>query len=194
MYSLDLHGPAPVDSKVLPGLSRSVDSKVLAGLSRSVGQTLYLVQTPAGDILQVWRERDYVDLLTPVVLPPDYVDYGDMCHDPSLELVTTDVQLYKVDLHGQRLDMIKSLPDSSLFLGLNGSMCLPVKDFPGLKPGCAYVTDDFKDYVNMLKYNPREVGIWSMAEQSMSRFVDVSPVVYPWLTWPSPIWIKPSLF
>jgi hypothetical protein len=194
MYSLDLHGPTPVDSKVLAGLSRTVDSKVLSGLSRSVGQTRYLVQTPAGDILQVWRERNYVDMLTPVVLPPDYVDDGDMCHDPYTKLVTTDVQLYKVDLHGERLDMIKSLPDCSLFLGLNGSRCLPVNDFPGLKPDCAYVTDDFLEYVNMLKYNPREVGIWSRAEQSMSRLVDVSPVVYPWLNWPSPIWIKPSLF
>jgi len=103
------------------------------------------------------------------------------------------VQLYKVDFHGEKLDMIKSLPDCALFLGFNGSMCLPVKDFPGFKPDCAYVTDDFMECVNMLKYNPREVGIWSMAEQSMSRLVDVSPVVYPWLTWPSPIWIKPSL-
>jgi hypothetical protein len=72
MYSLDLHGPTPVDSEFLAGLSRTVDSKVLSGLSRSVGQTRYLVQTPAGDILQVWRERNYVDMLTPVVLPPDY--------------------------------------------------------------------------------------------------------------------------
>ena len=78
MYSLDLHGPSPVVSKVLAGLSRTVDSKVISGMTRLVGQTIYLVQTPAGDILQVWRERDYVDMLTPpVVLPPDYVDDGD---------------------------------------------------------------------------------------------------------------------
>jgi hypothetical protein len=81
------------------------------------------------------------------------------------------VQLYKVDLHAQRLDMIKSLPDCALFLGLNGSMCPLVKDFPGLKPDWVYVTDDFRAYVNMLKYNPREVGVWSMAEQSMWRLV-----------------------
>ncbi|OQU83770.1 hypothetical protein SORBI_3005G170500 [Sorghum bicolor] len=173
IYSLDLDGPTPVAAKVL------------AGVPKSANYTKYLVQTPRGDILQVWRRRTYVELLTPVELPPDYVDEDDI-QDPFLELVTTDVQLYK------RMDMIKSLPDCALFLGLNGSMCLPVRDFPGLKPDCAYVTDDFLEYVNMLKYNPREVGIWSLAEQSMSRLVDVSPVVYPWLTWPSPIWIKPS--
>jgi hypothetical protein len=126
-----------------------------------------------------------------VDLPPDFVD-EDEVQDPFAELKTTDLQLYKVDLRGKRLEMIGGLPDCALFLGFNGSMCLPAKDFPGLKPDCAYVTDDFLEYVNVLKYNRREIGIWSMADKSMSRLADVSPVIYPWLNWPSPIWIKPS--
>ncbi|CAO2035020.1 unnamed protein product [Urochloa humidicola] len=181
MYSLDLNGPSPVARKII------------GGVPKSANPIKYLVQTPAGDILQVWRWREYEDSLTPVDLPPDFVD-EDEIQDPFAELKTTDVQLYKVDLHGHRLEMITSLPDYALFLGLNGSMCLPVKDFPGLKPDSAYVTDDFLEYVNVLKFNQREIGIWSMADKSMSRLVDVSPVIYPWLNWPSPIWIKPSFF
>jgi hypothetical protein len=42
--------------------------------------------------------------------------------DPFAELKTTDLQLYKVDLRGKRLEMIGGLPDCALFLGLNGSM------------------------------------------------------------------------
>ena len=112
--------------------------------------------------------------------------------NPYLEVNTVDLKIYKVDLHGQRLELLKGLRDYALFLGSNASLCLPVKDFYGLKPNCAYITDDCLEYVNFMKYNRREVGIWSMAEQSMSKFVDVSPVLYPWLNWPSPIWIKPS--
>ncbi|KAF8700123.1 hypothetical protein HU200_034487 [Digitaria exilis] len=180
MYSLDLNGPSPVATKIIGGVPGSADP------------TKYLVQAPDGDILQVWRWRKYEDSSTPVDLPPDLVD-DDEVQDPFSELNTTGVQLFEVDLHGHRLEMIRSLPDYALFLGFNGSMCLPVKDFAGLKPDCAYVTDDFVEYVNVLKYNRREIGIWSMADQTMSKLVDVSPVVYPWLNWPSPIWIKPSL-
>ena len=104
------------------------------------------------------------------------------------------MQLYKIDLHGQRAELIKSLSEYALFLGFNGSMCVPVKDFPGLKPNCAYMTDNSIEYVSFWKLNRREIGIWSIAEQSMSKLVDVSLTRYPWLNWPSPIWIQPSLF
>ncbi|CAD6253352.1 unnamed protein product [Miscanthus lutarioriparius] len=181
MCSLDLNGPSPVARKILDSLPKSVDP------------TKYLVQTPAGDILQVWRSRDYVDSQIPAEFPPDYVDDSIGGRDPCLELNTFEMQLYKVDLHGHKVELIKSLPEFALFLGCSGSLCLPVKDFPGLKANCAYMTDDFLEYVNFLKHNRREIGIWDMAEQSMSKLVDGSPAIYPWLNWPSPIWIQPSL-
>jgi hypothetical protein len=65
--------------------------------------------------------EDVRDSLTPVDLPPDFVD-EDEVQDPFAELKTTDLQLYKVDLRGKRLEMIGGLPDCALFLGLNGSM------------------------------------------------------------------------
>ena len=180
MCSLDLNGSSPVARKILDSLPKSADS------------TKYLVETPAGDILQVWRSRDYVDSQIPAEYPADYVDDSMGGRDPCLELNTFEMQLYKVDLHGHRVELIKSLPEYALFLGSSGSMCLPVKDFPGLKPNCAYMTDDFMEYVNFFKHNRREIGIWDMAEQSMSKLVDGS--ICPWLNWPSPIWIQPSLF
>jgi len=199
IVSLDLNGSSPVARKILDRVPKSSDP------------AKYLVQTPAGDILQIWRLKDYVDSRSPVDIPPAYIDEeggqdddevgqdeeGDQDDEeggqnPYLELNTVDIKIYKVDLHGQRLELLKGLPDYALFLGLNASLCLPVKDFHGLKPNCAYITDDCLEYVNFSKYNRREIGIWSMAEQSISKFVDVSPVLYPWLNWPSPIWIKPS--
>ena len=73
MCSLDLNGPSPVARKVLNYLPKSVDP------------TKYLVQTPAGDILQVWRLKDYIDSTMPVHFPPDYVDDGERGMDPCLE-------------------------------------------------------------------------------------------------------------
>ncbi|GJN25214.1 hypothetical protein PR202_gb13013 [Eleusine coracana subsp. coracana] len=181
MCSLDLNGPLPVARQVLGSVPKSVYLKK------------YLVQTPSGDMLQVWRLRKHIDSLTPVELSPDYVDDDDI-QNPHLELKTLDLQLYNVDLQHQRVEMIDSLPGHALFLGFNAALCLSVKDFPGLKPNYAYVTDDCEEYVSMLRYNLREIGIWSIADQSMPRLVDVSPVIYPWLNWPSPIWIRPSLF
>jgi hypothetical protein len=104
------------------------------------------------------------------------------------------MQLFKVDLHGHKVELIKSLPEFALFLGSSGSLCLPVKDFPGLKANCAYMTDDFFEYMNFLNHNRREIGVWDLAEQRMSKLIDGSPTIYPWLNWPSPIWIQPSLF
>ncbi|KAF8700126.1 hypothetical protein HU200_034490 [Digitaria exilis] len=186
MCSLDLNGPSPVACEVL-------NSEILASLPNWCTTTKYLVQTPAQDILQVWRSLEYIDSLVPVDIPPDYMD-DERIQDPSLELTTVDMQIYRVHLHGQRVELIKSLPEYALFLGSNNSMCLSVKDFPGLKMNCAYITDDCLADINYRMYNRREVGIWSMAEQGMSKLVHVSPVIYPWLTWPAPIWIKPSLF
>ncbi|KAJ1276110.1 hypothetical protein BS78_05G189000 [Paspalum vaginatum] len=123
MCSLDLNGPSPVACKILNSVLNSTPPNKC------------LVQTPAGDILQVWRLRDYIDSPTPA--------------DPYMELRTLDLQLYKVDLDKQRVQLIESLPDYALFLGFNGSMCLPVKDFPGLKPSYVYVADDSGEYVNI---------------------------------------------
>ncbi|KAG0530432.1 hypothetical protein BDA96_05G185800 [Sorghum bicolor] len=182
-WSLDLNGPSPVVRKILDSVPKSADA------------SKYLVQTPAGDILQVWRSREEVDSEIPAEYPPDYVvDESIGPQDPCLELNTIEMQLYKVDLHGHRVELIKSLPEYALFLGYNGSMCLPVKDFPGLKPNCAYMTDDSMEYINFWKHNRREIGIWSLAERSMSKLVDASQTIYPWLNWPSPIWIQPSFF
>jgi hypothetical protein len=56
------------------------------------------------------------------------------------------------------------------------------------------MTDDFFEYMNFLNHNRREIGVWDLAEQRMSKLIDGSPTIYPWLNWPSPIWIQPSLF
>jgi hypothetical protein len=127
IVSLDLNGSSPVVRKILDRVPKSGDP------------AKYLVQTPAGDILQIWRLKDYVDSRSPVDIPPAYIDEEGGQDDeevgqdeddeeggqnPYLELNTVDIKIYKVDLHGQRLELLKGLPDYALFLGLNASLCV----------------------------------------------------------------------
>lgn len=65
------------------------------------------------------------------------------------------------------------------------------KDFLGLDPNCAYITDEFVNYFN----NKREIDVWSIEGQSLQSLEGAPPLEDPWLNWPSPtpIWIMPSL-
>jgi hypothetical protein len=74
--SLDLNGPKPVARKILAAVPKSANPI-----------TKYLVQTPAGEILQVWRWRKYQDSLTRVELPPDFVDDDEVGDDQELARV-----------------------------------------------------------------------------------------------------------
>jgi hypothetical protein len=173
MHTLDLNGPNPVTTTIMPeaAMNSEWDYKYV-----------YVVQTPWGGLLQAWRFRDYFEHAD----DSNYID-------PPVELNMTELQLYKVDVHGQMLVKVDSVGDHALFLGYNSSMCLPINDFPGLKPDCAYVTDDSYDYVNLCKFFKREIGMWSIAKQTMHSLASTSPPRDPWLNWPAPIWIVPSL-
>ena len=122
IVSLDLNGSSPVARKILHSVPGALHAPIK-----------YLVQTPTGGILQVWRLKNHVESLEPADILQEYMD-KEGGQDPCLEHITVDIKIYKVDLHGQVLELMKSLPDYALFLGSNASMCLPVKDFHGLKP------------------------------------------------------------
>ncbi|WVZ50809.1 hypothetical protein U9M48_002031 [Paspalum notatum var. saurae] len=179
IYALDLHGPSPVARRVLSEL-RHGDQPYR-----------YLIHAPWGELLQAWRFREYHDPSMPPVemAAEDDDDY----RDPLVELRTDELQLYSVDGHGQRLLKLDGLENHALFLGYNGSLCLSVKEFPGLKSNCAYIMDDSTEFINYYKDNKREIGVWNMESQILQTIRDTSPPKVPWLNWPTPIWITPSL-
>uniref|UniRef100_A0A0E0NMA7 Uncharacterized protein n=1 Tax=Oryza rufipogon TaxID=4529 RepID=A0A0E0NMA7_ORYRU len=195
IYTLDLNGDSPI--------VRQITGKVP---QRWYPSTMYLLREPWGDILQVRRWRSYVDLMaTSSSEHPNNLEVDDDDDDldpivginddiyPYLELKTTDIEVFKVDFDRKKLVKMKSLDDHALFLGYNSTMCISTKDYPMLKPNCAYITDDSSEYVYMYKNSWREIGIWDMKSKSLQSFActENSP---PWLNWPFPVWIKPSLF
>ncbi|KAF6987721.1 hypothetical protein CFC21_005338 [Triticum aestivum] len=155
--------------------------------------SMYILQAPWGDILQIWRWRSYTDSSTPVELPRDLLGHNEDEIDRYIELRTTEIEVYKVDLENQALVKLTSLANHALFLDYNSTMCFATKDFPALKPNCVYITDDSLEYVNMCNHNWREIGVWDIENKSLQTF-DSDLLTNSWMNWPSPVWITPSLF
>ncbi|BAF28563.1 Os11g0593500 [Oryza sativa Japonica Group] len=219
------HRPSPVARKVFHERewSESLASRFLENVHGLCGIPFrYLVHTPSGELLHVWRFRDSVssydlslddqddndddddddsgDSLQEESSPEDEDD--DSCDPPDEELVTEDIQLYMTDFHGQKLEAMDSLDDHAMdslddhamFIGYNAPLCLPTKDFPGLSPNCVYITDDSLEYINYSRRNnKRDIGVWSIEDQKLQSLGGASPIKDPWLNWPAPIWITPSL-
>ncbi|XBJ22316.1 hypothetical protein VPH35_000733 [Triticum aestivum] len=182
VFTLNFNGPSLVVKKIMRRVRKGDDPS-----------SMYIMQAPWGDILQIWRWRSYVDSSTPVELPRDLLGHNEDDIDRYIELRTTEIEVYKVDLENQALVKMTSLADHALFLGYNSSMCFATKDFPTLKPNCVYITDDSVEYVNMCKHNWREIGVWDIENKSLQTFDSVL-LTNSWMNWPSPVWITPSLF
>jgi hypothetical protein len=112
-----------------------------------------------------------------------------------VEICTEELQLYRVDSHGQKLVKLEEgLPHHALFLGHNGPLCLPVTDFSRMKPNCAYITDDADiEFMIYFKQAKRDIGVWDIERQRLQSFDEDSNLKLPSLNWPPPIWITPSL-
>jgi hypothetical protein len=131
---------------------------------------MYVVQTPCGDLLQVRRNYELIDT-----------------DDNEIIRETQEILLYKVDMAAKELVEMKDLHDQVLFLGYNQAQCLSAKELPQLKPNCVYFTDD-ESCVSEYKNNSRDIGVLNLENDSRE---EILPQL--WSSWPSPIWITPSL-
>ncbi|CAM0874506.1 unnamed protein product [Alopecurus aequalis] len=130
----------------------------------------YLFQSPWGGLLRVCRETELVD-----------AGY----EEPLLK--TEKIFIHRIDIAAKALVKIDGLHDHVLFLGRSQSQCLSVEEYPQLKANCVYFTDDEAcdwEYKNI----PRDIGVLNLENDTTEEIV--SPF---WCSWPSPIWITPSL-
>jgi hypothetical protein len=179
IYAFDLNGPSPTARKIIQNGTLWDDT------------TNYIVFSPWGDTLRVGRNFEVRTLPTPVHVPAEPA-----CEvlDPCSEAYTYEMKLCKVDVGNQNLVEISSsdLQGHTLFLGFNSAMLVATKDFPRLRPNCAYLTDDHWEQVSINMYGCRDVGIWNFETEELESLGDVQSV-HPWMNWPPPIWITPSL-
>ncbi|TVU25100.1 hypothetical protein EJB05_27580, partial [Eragrostis curvula] len=177
MLPLDLSGPSPVARDIVPRQLPWADP------------VKDIVLTPWGDLLQVWRLKEIKQSSTPVEVP---VEVSHEVDDPYKVSFTREIFLYKVATDKQGLIKIGSIGDHALFLGFNSAVCLPTNDFPMLKADCAYVSDAFDKEMCNDKHNLRDIGIWDFKSNTLHSLGEVQSL-NPWLNWPSPIWLTPSL-
>ncbi|CAO2142214.1 unnamed protein product [Urochloa humidicola] len=187
VYTLDLNVAPVVIRKIAEGVTGMFDP--IADATR-YSQWGDIVLTPWGDILLVWRLKDWRQQSSPVHIPAGFYEHE--VPRPYDETYTEDVLMYKVSANGRKLVQIggANLQGHALFLGFSASMCLSTKEFPLLKLNCAYLTDDSYETICINMFGCRDVGIWNFETQTLA---DMKPVD-AWLNWPQPIWITPSLY
>jgi hypothetical protein len=138
-------------------------------------ESMYIIQAPWGDLLQVWRTVEF---------PPNAPWYvPGQCRAQTLK-----TKVYKVDLEAKQLMEINRLPCHILFLGHNDSLCLSAEGHPGLKSNHAYFTDDHKELTVGYKNGTRDMGVMDL-ENSVKK--EIASQI--WSNWPCPTWITPNL-
>ncbi|KAL6641653.1 hypothetical protein ACP70R_019834 [Stipagrostis hirtigluma subsp. patula] len=133
----------------------------------------YIIQAPWGDLLHIHR-------LT------DYIDYHPQA-DPMK--VTEKIEIYKVDIAGEKVVEVNCLHGHVLFLGHNQSLCLRAEAYPSLKANHAYFTDDNEYWIKACKSNRRDIGVFNLDNNNREELISTQL----WSNWPVPIWITPNL-
>nr|XP_010936405.1 putative F-box protein At5g55150 [Elaeis guineensis] len=165
----DLHGPLPTSAIVAPSLGYSDCSK-------------YLVELPAGQLLQVRRWRDPLRLGCSWEPRPLYVEH-----------TTTRVEVFELRLGRNGWAWVREqkegLTGFALFLGKNGSLCVSTRECPELKGNCVYLTDDgtwsFERCHNVVP----DVGMFDLSD---GRLKPCGGYDFQWI-WPPPIWVTPTM-
>ncbi|CAL5077847.1 unnamed protein product [Urochloa decumbens] len=213
LYALKADGE--IDAFDLTG--STVTMRVVIGSLKFIYESMYIIQAPWGDLLQVWRTVDkpssrlyYIDDVsegededvleregedddaTEEEGEDDDATEGEDENDDDTEKrdisCTLNIKVYKVDMEAKELVKIRSLPNHMLFLGRNNSLCLSAHGHPKLKSNHAYLTDDRDQTITLINYYPRDIGIWDFENSSKKEIVSQI-----WSNWPCPTWITPSL-
>ncbi|KAK3120263.1 hypothetical protein QOZ80_9AG0684720 [Eleusine coracana subsp. coracana] len=154
---------------------------IMDSMKCSVYERMYIVQSPLGDLLQVWREQDVI----PIVGHEDEdVPERDLL---EIERETRKMMLYKVDMAAKNLVQINSLHNHVLFLGYGQSLCMRAEEHPQLKAAHVYMTDALRGIAHW-KSNRRDIGAFNMENSTTEEIVPSQC----WCTWPAPIWIAPN--
>lgn len=177
---------------------RQVKGKIVLGEMRDYSfERVYIVETPCGDLLQIWSDIDRVPEVEAALeepepdtleedeyfsepdLPPDYVLPRHKC---------TPFKLYRVDLTAGKLVEISDLGENVLFLGQNQTVCLNAQEHPQLKGNHIYFTDN-DEGVAMCKNMTRDIGVFNLSDNRREKIVSTQI----WSNWPNPVWVTPNL-
>ena len=175
----------------------TVKQKVVLGKMRDYSfQRVYIVQTPCGDLLQVWSDIDSIPENESVSedSETDALEEDDDFSEPEWSSdyephrhYCNPFKLYRVDLAANKLVETSSLGENVLFIGQSQTVCLNAQEHPQLKANHIYFTDT-DEYITVRKNMTRDIGVLSLCDNSKEKIT--SPQI--WSNWPSPMWITPN--
>ncbi|KAF2911395.1 probable F-box protein At4g22165 [Oryza sativa Japonica Group] len=172
IHEYDLSGPA---------IARKI---VLNKVKGFACENMYIVRTPCGDLLQVWRSYDPLD-----DEDEDASDDLEADHDDeSYVWNTTMIKVHKVDLVARMLVEACDLGENVLILGHNQSLCLRADEYPLLKANHVYFSDDRELYIKGCKNGCRDIGVFNLENNCAEEIVSLQL----WSNWPPPVWMTPN--
>ncbi|XP_020150699.1 uncharacterized protein [Aegilops tauschii subsp. strangulata] len=169
-YTVTLHGV--LEAWDLCGPQEPSKEVIINGDRRYRGiHTRFLVSTPCGGLLQIRTlER---------IRRPGKIE---------VEVLQVDVQECKL----VSLSSSTALRDHAVFVGLNHSACLPVREFPELRPNCVYFTTPrLIHHDNFGLPGWRGVGIYDLENHTFEYVFPSFGPDYGGL-WPSELWYVPN--
>lgn len=165
----DVNGPTPFRAQVIFRMPRRLMHWKRPDLVQpTTGRRLritgaYLVQSPTGSLLLVsrWEERE-----------------------PTR---TFRFQVFEIDLNTQTHTEVKSLGNTSLFLGSNSSFYLEANEKHRIKPNCIYFADDSWPGLSE-EGGGRDMGIYHIEDCTTELYFMAMAYDHDSL----PLWIEPS--
>ncbi|CAN6176917.1 unnamed protein product [Urochloa humidicola] len=174
----------------------AVKQKVVLKKMRSYGfERVYIVQTPCGDLIQIWSDDDWEPEAVSDESEPHPLEEDDSFSEPDLPSGyepprhhCTPFKLFKVDLTANKLVGISSLGENLLFIGQNQTVCLNAHEHPQLKANHIYFTDNDEHAAFARKNMIRDIGVLNLCDNSREKIASLQI----WSNWPSPMWITPN--
>ncbi|CAN6193084.1 unnamed protein product [Urochloa humidicola] len=191
MYALTGFGAIHVFDFSEPVVKQNV---VLKKMRNSTFQRVYIVQTPCGELLQIWSDIDWEPEADSEESEPDPLEEGDGFSEfewasncEPRRHHCTPFKLFEVDLAANKLVEISGLGENVLFIGQNQTVCLNAQEHPQLKANHIYFTDN-DEHAHLRKNMIRDIGVLNLCDNSREKIA--SPQI--WSNWPSPMWITPN--
>ncbi|GFP89456.1 probable F-box protein at1g44080 [Phtheirospermum japonicum] len=149
VFSIDVTGEKVVIGRFTPSL------KIRRAGEEDKDDLRYIVETPTGDVLQVYRF---------------------LSSDKAGAFRTLDIKVFKFDKTARCWCELKSLGDLALFVGVGSSVCVSASDFRGCQPGSVYYSLPYRKYSRTAHRNYLKAKRDGQAVDEGSRRYDVGVI------------------
>ncbi|KAM3391879.1 hypothetical protein ACQJBY_013166 [Aegilops geniculata] len=123
----------------------------------------YLVAAPGGRLMVVLKQSDKVT------------------HRLTFKVLV-------LDAGAKQWKEMHDIGDTALFVGVNGSLCVPTREHPELKAGCVYYYNQDDPGACNSSYNYNGVGVFSLKDG-----IGQYRILGQYRSWPPPAWFMPSI-